>query len=163
MSAHQIPLDRLPDPLQSLVRSAVPLDSLTTLRIGGPAAVVCQVRNAEQARRFQAFCADNDHPSFILGGGSNVLADDAGFPGIVLHIRADEFQTHQETVTVGAGLDFDELIRRTLAAGLVGLEFASGIPGTVGGALMGNAGLLYDVKGIYRDRINENTLHYWSL
>ena len=79
-------------------------------------------------------------PSFILGAGSNILAEDAGFAGVVLHIATDRFDPRSDTVTAGAGLDFDQLIARTLDNGLTGLEFASGIPGTLGGALAGNAG-----------------------
>ena len=133
-------LDRLPPDLRVLVTPSVPLSTLTTLRIGGPAALVCPVRNAEQARRFQAFCEQENLSSAVFGGGSNILAADAGFRGLVLRIATDRFDVRGETVTAGAGLDFDLLIRRSLDVGLTGLEFASGIPGTLGGALVGNAG-----------------------
>ncbi len=125
---------------QDLVRPGVRLCELTTLRVGGPATLVCPVHNPEQARRFHGLAKENDIPLFILGGGSNVLADDRGFDGIVLKIAADRLHQQGEIITAGAGLDFDHLIARSLDLGLTGLEFASGIPGTLGGAVVGNAG-----------------------
>lgn len=125
---------------QALVQGDVRLRDLTSLRIGGPAALVCSIGNAEQARRFQGLAINADIPLFILGGGSNVLAADTGFQGVVLHVTAADIQQRGDVVQVGAGFGFDQLIAQTLAWGLTGLEFASGIPGTVGGALVGNAG-----------------------
>jgi UDP-N-acetylmuramate dehydrogenase len=133
-------LNLLPSDLQTAVRQAVPLKSLTTLQVGGPAALVCPIRNPEQARRFQGLALDRQVPFFILGGGSNVLADDRGFRGLILHVTADELEVKGDTIRVGAGYSFDGLIAETLRLGLTGLEFASGIPGTLGGALVGNAG-----------------------
>ncbi len=125
---------------RDLVQPGVSLRGLTTLRVGGPAALVCPVHNPEQARRFQALATENDIPQFILGGGSNILADDQGFDGVVLKVEADRLVQQGEVLTAGAGLDFDQLIARSLDLGLTGLEFASGIPGTLGGAIVGNAG-----------------------
>lgn len=133
-------LNKLSHEDQKLVRSAVPMRNLTTLRVGGPATLVCSIHTPEQAVRFHALAQENQIPVFILGGGSNVLADDRGFHGIVLKVANENLHQKNEVITVGAGLDFDQLIARTLDLGLTGLEFASGIPGTVGGALVGNAG-----------------------
>lgn len=133
-------VDRLPEALRPLVRTRVPLDSLTTLRVGGPAGLVCPVHNPDQAQRFQGFADDAGLPFFILGGGSNVLADDRGYDGLILHVAADGCEARGDVIRVGAGLSFDSLISRSLDLGLTGLEFASGIPGTVGGAVVGNAG-----------------------
>jgi len=125
---------------RELVRPQALLRELTTLRVGGPAGLVCPIRNPDQARRFHALARENELPLFILGGGSNVLADDQGFDGLVLKVAADGLSRQGEIITAGAGLDFDQLIARSLNLGLTGLEFASGIPGTLGGALVGNAG-----------------------
>ncbi|MCK9995698.1 MAG: UDP-N-acetylmuramate dehydrogenase [Candidatus Krumholzibacteria bacterium] len=133
-------LESLPLDLQSQVRQSVPLNSLTTLRVGGPAALLCRVSNPEQALRFQALALERQIPFFILGGGSNVLADDRGFQGLILHISTENLDRKGDTVRAGAGISLDDLIERTLDLGLTGLEFASGIPGTLGGALVGNAG-----------------------
>jgi len=133
-------LSGLPDDARTLVHQEQLLRQRTTLRIGGPAALLCEAQNTEQAQRFQEIARQNDLPFFILGGGSNILAADAGFPGLVLHVATSDFSTSGDILTAGAGLDFDEVISRSLASGLSGLEFASGIPGTLGGAIMGNAG-----------------------
>ncbi len=133
-------LESLPTDLRALVQRSVPLKTLTTLQVGGPATLVCPIRNPEQALRFQALAQDRQIPFFILGAGSNVLADDRGFSGLVLHVIADDWDQNGEIVRAGTGISFDGLIERTLAEGLTGLEFASGIPGTLGGALVGNAG-----------------------
>jgi len=126
--------------LQSQVRQSVPLNSLTTLGVGGPASILCRVGNPDQAVRFQALALERDIPFFILGGGSNVLADDRGFRGLILHVSTENIDLKGDTIRAGTGVSFDGLIERTLDLGLTGLEFASGIPGTLGGALVGNAG-----------------------
>ncbi len=123
-----------------LVTTATPLRDLTTLRVGGPALGVCGIRTRDDARRFLEFAQAHGLPWVPLGGGSNIFADDRGFGGLALLMRDDACAFAGDAVTVGAGLPFDALIERSLAAGLVGLEFASGIPGTVGGAVVGNAG-----------------------
>ncbi len=133
MSATERFLNLLPAELRAGVRRDVPLRELTTLRVGGPAAVVCPVHNPGQALRFQSAAAAADVPWVVLGGGSNVLADDRGFTGAVLAVAGRDCETRGDVVTVAAGLPLDELVTRTLAAGLSGLEFASGIPGTVRG------------------------------
>jgi UDP-N-acetylmuramate dehydrogenase len=133
-------LDSLPGDLKTHVLPSVPLKTLTSLQVGGPAALVCPLRTPEQARRFQGLALDHQIPFFILGGGSNVLADDRGFRGLVLHVASENLDRKGDTVRVGAGYSFDGLIEHTLDLGLTGLEFASGIPGTLGGALVGNAG-----------------------
>ncbi len=133
-------LDRLPAALRDRVRCGVPLRDLTTLRVGGPAAVVCPADNPEQARRFHEAALHAGWPLFALGGGSNVLADDAGYRGVVLHLTGCDCTVRGDTITVSAGLGLDDLVARSLGEGLAGLAFASGIPGTVGGALAGNAG-----------------------
>jgi UDP-N-acetylmuramate dehydrogenase len=123
-----------------IAHPGVPLAELTTFRIGGPAGLVCPVENADSAHGFLDIAAREDLPWTCLGSGSNVLADDAGYRGLVLLVRSRAFTVDGEAVRVGAGWDFDALVAETLQRGLTGLEFASGIPGTVGGALVGNAG-----------------------
>lgn len=122
------------------VRAGDALASLTTFRIGGPAAGVCPVQTPDEARRFLEFADAQGLPWVCLGGGSNVLADDAGFPGLVLLMAGTHVSFGSGAVRAGAGLGFDALIERTLQAGRPGLAFASGIPGSLGGAVVGNAG-----------------------
>ena len=117
-----------------------PLSRWTTFRIGGPARAVCRLQTPDDARRFLDNARDHEIPVVVLAGGSNVLADDDGFAGLVLHPELTALELRGDAVTVGAGLPVDDLVAATLRAGLTGLEFASGLPGTVGGALVGNAG-----------------------
>jgi len=113
---------------------------MTTFRIGGPAAAVCPIQTADTAIRFLEFAKAHDLPAVCLGGGSNVLADDEGFHGLVLHLTETPISLKSGAVRVGAGVLFDDLIAATLADGRPGLAFASGIPGSLGGAVVGNAG-----------------------
>ena len=133
-------LRRCPADLQDQVLPDRSLRDMTTLRVGGVARLVCSLQTPEQGLRFQDICQTMGVPSYVLGGGSNVLADDQGYRGVVLHVTGDRCDVRGDTVVASCGLGFDELIVRTLAGGLTGLEFASGIPGTLGGALVGNAG-----------------------
>ena len=113
-----------------------PLAPHTTFKIGGPAAFWCTPRNAEQLRRTLQLCRENGVRVYLLGNGSNTLFDDAGFDGAVIDVRGLSGMEN-------SGLDTD-VVRITAGAGqtlgLTGLEFACGIPGTVGGAVYMNAG-----------------------
>jgi len=128
------------DGISSAVVAGQQLSELTTFRIGGPGGLICPVENAGQARRFLDFAHHHQLPWTCLGGGSNILADDSGFAGMILLVQTRELEVSGSMVHVGSGWDFDTLVAETLRRGLTGLEFASGIPGTVGGALVGNAG-----------------------
>ena len=128
------------------VRFAEPLCRHTSFRIGGPADVWVEVADAEEIRRVQAIAAAADLPLFILGGGTNVLVSDRGVRGVVLHLgrsmaaldwRANGVGSH---VRAGAAVPFKRLVNEAIARALAGLEFAEGIPGTVGGGLLMNAG-----------------------
>jgi len=121
-------------------RPLSPLRELTTFRIGGPAGLACPVMNADNALRFLDLAHRHDLRWTCLGGGSNILADDEGYAGAVLLMQCRQLDLRAEVARVGAGWDVDTLIEATLDAGLTGLEFASGIPGTIGGAVVGNAG-----------------------
>ena len=134
------PIAQLPDDLRPFARPELRLRDLTTLRIGGPAELVCSIPNPDLAGRFRSFAESAQRPWAVLGGGSNLLGADAGFPGLLLRIADTTLECRGRRVVAGAGLPFDDLISHTLDAGLTGLEFASGLPGTLGGALAGNAG-----------------------
>jgi UDP-N-acetylmuramate dehydrogenase len=132
--------EQMPPAIKGDVERDALLRHYTTLSVGGPASFFANVQNADQALRFQNFALEHNLPCFVLGGGSNILADDAGYRGLVLHVGTTQFTVLGDTIKAGAGMSFDELIVTSLAQGLTGLEFASGIPGTLGGAIVGNAG-----------------------
>lgn len=130
----------LESPIAARIERDVPMSGLTTLRIGGPADALCRITNIDDARRFHELSRTWDLPLLCLGGGSNLLIDDLGISGLVFKMEMTEYSVEHETVRIGAGSVFDTMIRKTLESGLTGLEFASGIPGTIGGAIAGNAG-----------------------
>jgi UDP-N-acetylmuramate dehydrogenase len=128
------------------VRLAEPLSRHTSFRIGGPADVWVEVLEAGEIRRIQGIAAAARLPVWVLGGGTNVLVSDAGIRGIVLHLGGElarvDWQANGSGVHVraGGGLRFKRLVTLAVERGLAGLEFAEGIPGTVGGGLLMNAG-----------------------
>jgi UDP-N-acetylmuramate dehydrogenase len=96
--------------------------------------------SAEALGRAVALAQEQGLPCRVLGGGSNVLISDAGLRGLVLINRARAIRFGPDRVWVESGASFSTLARRCVSRGLVGLEWAAGIPGTVGGAIVGNAG-----------------------
>lgn len=118
-----------------------PLSQLCTFGIGGPARHFLEVRTVEEMRQALASCREKKWPYFILGKGSNSLFDDHGFNGAVLLNKIDFMKSLDgNRFHVGAGYSFSLLGSQTARQGLAGLEFASGIPGSVGGAVFMNAG-----------------------
>ena len=123
-----------------------PLAPHTTFKIGGPAAFWCTPRGAEQLRRTLQLCRENGVRVYLLGNGSNTLFDDAGFDGAVIDMRGlsgmenSVLDTDAVRITAGAGQTLGRLCSKAQTLGLTGLEFACGIPGTVGGAVYMNAG-----------------------
>ena len=117
------------------------LAELCTFGIGGPARYFLEIRTIEQMHKALATCIAEDLPYFILGKGSNCLFDDRGFNGAVLLNKIDFCnRPTPETFHIGAGYSFSLLGVQTARQGWTGLEFASGIPGSVGGAVYMNAG-----------------------
>lgn len=122
-------------------RENVPLKDYCTYGIGGPARYFFEVRSAAEMHEVLKFCHSHQLQYLILGKGSNSLFDDKGFNGVVILNKIDFFeQPHPGTFHVGAGYSFSLLGVQTARQGWGGLEFASGIPGSVGGAVFMNAG-----------------------
>lgn len=118
-----------------------PLKELCTFGIGGPAQYYVQVHTIEEMQQALLFCKVEKTPYFILGKGSNCLFDDRGFLGLIIHNKIDfKEETSSGIFHVGAGFNFSLLGSQTARLGWSGLEFASGIPGSVGGAVFMNAG-----------------------
>jgi len=117
-----------------------PLKHHTTFRIGGPADYYFAARTPDQLVTALRTADDLGVPSFLLGGGSNLLVSDGGFRGLVVRNAIDAIEFDGSAAHVGCGADFLDLIYRCRDRDLSGLEFAAGIPGSVGGALYGNAG-----------------------
>jgi len=126
------------------VRFDAPLAPLTSARIGGPADALLTVTDADALADAAAWLWEREWPFVVLGGGSNVLVADSGVRGVVLLNRARKVTMNATSdrpwARAASGASLGSLARRTVAAGLEGLEWAVGIPGTVGGAVVGNAG-----------------------
>ncbi|MCI0336738.1 MAG: UDP-N-acetylmuramate dehydrogenase [Acidobacteria bacterium] len=127
-----------------MIKENVLLAPYTTLQIGGPARYFAEAQSEKQLLEALAFSEMSQLPVFILGGGSNVLIADEGFPGLVLRvaIRGIEWSEQGERVLVtsGAGEDWDEFVHSCVDRGLAGVECLSGIPGLVGGTPVQNVG-----------------------
>ncbi len=120
----------------------VPLAKYTTFHIGGPAECFISARSSEEISMVLRFCKEHQVPLHILGNGSNLLVDDRGLTGIILYIgrRMQDIQITGTEITADAGARMALVARAAADAGLTGLEFAYGIPGTIGGGSIMNAG-----------------------
>ena len=122
-----------------------PLSELTTLEVGGPARYVFTVLGPADVRHALQFARDEGLPHLVLGGGSNLLAADRGFPGVVLQmadyrLEVEEGEDDAVILTAGAGVPWDELVAFAVTEELAGIECLSGIPGTAGAAPIQNIG-----------------------
>jgi len=122
----------------------IPLAPFTTFGVGGEARFFVEARTEKEINEAINFAREHSLPLFILGGGSNILVADEGFDGLVLAVRTTNITSKNENgttlVTADAGVEWDELVVWTIEHGLVGLECLSGVPGTVGGAVVANVG-----------------------
>ncbi|MGC2443741.1 UDP-N-acetylmuramate dehydrogenase [Candidatus Binatus sp.] len=124
------------------VRAAMPLADLTSFRIGGPADLFVNVEDETELMHAKAAAYRTGIPCFCLGAGTNLLVSDRGMRGLVVRL-GDGFakiKIDDTKVVAGAGAAFGTLVQSVVEQGLGGLEFGEGIPGTVGGGLVMNAG-----------------------
>ncbi|MEE0284150.1 MAG: UDP-N-acetylmuramate dehydrogenase [Lachnospiraceae bacterium] len=121
---------------------AEPMKNHTTFRIGGPADALALPKTPEEVAEVVRFCNEHAQPYYVLGNGSNLLVSDEGYRGLVLQLyrNFNDIQVNGETITVQSGAMLAAVARTAYQTGLTGLEFASGIPGTIGGAVVMNAG-----------------------
>jgi UDP-N-acetylmuramate dehydrogenase len=128
--------------LGTRARRDAPLGARTTYRVGGPAALAAVAEDEAALCELGEALAGSGVPVLVLGGGSNLLVSDRGFCGLVVELGAgfDAVAVEGTTVRAGAATSLPVLARRTAAAGLTGLEWAVGVPGSVGGAIRMNAG-----------------------
>jgi UDP-N-acetylmuramate dehydrogenase len=122
------------------VGSQVPLAPLTTFKVGGPADWLVDLHGATELRDALALAEAHAVPVVVLGGGSNVLVADAGIRGLVVRFRGGHVtRVADDRIRADAGVTINGLVRWTLTHGLASLEAWAGTPGTVGGAIHGNA------------------------
>jgi UDP-N-acetylmuramate dehydrogenase len=133
---------RAAEVLGDAARRDVPLGPLTTYRVGGPAALLVEARSDADLARVATAVGASGAPVLVVGRGSNLLVADAGFAGIAVALGEPyaDITLDGTTVRAGGATALPVLARRTAAAGLRGLEWAVGVPGSVGGAVRMNAG-----------------------
>ena len=117
-----------------------PLSQLSTFGIGGPARFFIEVKKIEELQALIKYCYTQQLPFFVVGKGSNCLFDDRGFDGLIILNKIVFCEFNWPMIHVGAGYSFSLLGTQSARQGWTGLEFASGIPGSVGGAVYMNAG-----------------------
>lgn len=117
-----------------------PLSRHVNFRIGGPADFFVEAKTKDEIAELLRVIIENKQKYFILGGGANLLVADQGFRGLVIKIACREFSFHDNRLTADSGAPMSLLAREAANRGLVGIEWAIGIPGTLGGAVRGNAG-----------------------
>lgn len=122
------------------IREHVSLKPYCTYGVGGEARYFYELKNTTQLDFILKNAKKNKVPFFVFGGGSNVLFLDQGFDGLVIRVIANKIDTQDNCVLAEAGAKWPALIQAAQAANLSGLEAFAGLPGTVGGALAGNAG-----------------------
>ena len=139
-------IEKIKQALGDKVRENVLLAPLTSYRIGGPAQLMVTPTDEQDLVALMETCAGLDIPIAILGGGTNILVGDAGIRGITINM-AQGFKTIDSRpdkadllVTCGASLLLADVLEYCIKQEITGFEFASGIPGTLGGAIRGNAG-----------------------
>lgn len=125
----------------SQIRREEPMKNHTTFRIGGPAKYYVTPENVDELILVTGLCKSQEMPFFVIGSGSNLLVSDAGYPGVVISTEnLDHCRINRERIRAGAGVKLSKMAKQAMEHALTGLEFAAGIPGTVGGALVMNAG-----------------------
>lgn len=137
------PIDVLYAKFGDKVKENISLAPYTSARIGGPADVLITAESADELARIVKLLRQQDLDYIMLGGGSNVLVSDRGVRGLVVLNRAKAVRFHngdQPSVTAESGVVFSNLANRCASKGFGGLEWAATVPGTVGGAVYGNAG-----------------------
>ena len=124
------------------IRLQEPMAGHTTFRIGGPADCFLQLESEEQLKKVGRYLNLAGVPFFVLGNGSNLLVNDSGYRGVILQIgqKMSDITVEGNCIVAKAGASLHRTAQAALDHGLTGLEFASGIPGTVGGGVVMNAG-----------------------
>ncbi len=128
-----------------LLQENVPLAPFTTLQIGGPARFFVEARLLSDVQEAVRLAQSRSLPLFVLGGGSNLVISDAGWPGLVLKVAIagiERMDDHERRIqfAVGAGESWDDFVAQAVGANCAGVECLSGIPGSVGGTPVQNVG-----------------------
>src|SRR5260370_1144023 len=130
------------------IQENVPLAPLATLQVGGAARYFAELKREDEVREAAQFAKTRDLPLFVLGGGSNLVVADSGWPGLVLRIaiggitspNTNDARGNAVLFSVGAGVNWDDFVAQAVVQNCAGVECLSGIPGSVGGTPVQNVG-----------------------
>ena len=129
------------------IKENIALAPLTTLQVGGPARYFVELKREDEIQEAVQFATTRDLPLFVLGGGSNLVIADSGWPGLVLRITIGGIDTDPNEATggavlfnIGAGVNWDDFVAQAVVQNCAGIECLSGIPGSVGGTPVQNVG-----------------------
>ena len=126
---------------QEKIQYNVPMSKYTSFKVGGPAECLIKIETLEELKQILEIAQNNNIKTTIIGNGSNILVKDKGIKGIVLKIEIKKFELSKENeLIVGSGNKLGEIAQKLAKEEITGFEFASGIPGTIGGAIRMNAG-----------------------
>ena len=122
------------------IKQNISLKDYTTFKIGGKTKYFTEIKTQNQLIETVRWAKENHLPFFILGNGSNVLFSDQGYRGIIIKIKNQRSKIKKNTITLDAGVTIGEFLQKCIKNNWVGYEWLAGIPGTIGGAIYGNAG-----------------------
>ena len=127
------------------IRTNIPLKNFTTMRLGGPARYFADAHTPADVQQLYHWAKSQNLPVFILGGGSNLIARDEGYAGLVIRMRVPGFEIKEDnsgstTIKIGAGEIWDSVVERSVLMNLSGIEAMSAVPGTAGAAPVQNVG-----------------------
>ena len=169
MKSTALPVDVLLAKFGDKVKENVSLAPYTSARIGGPADYLITANSSDELAEIMTIIWQEHLPYFMLGGGSNVLVSDKGVRGITVLNRAKAVRFEngsQPTVRVESGVVFSNLANRCASKGFSGLEWAATVPGTIGGAVYGNAGAFEgNMAGnlVWAEILTESSRERWSV
>ncbi|HNV97424.1 MAG TPA: UDP-N-acetylmuramate dehydrogenase [bacterium] len=117
------------------------LKELTTFKVGGGSKYYLEILDIEELQNCVKYCNDSKIEFLVLGWGSNVLISDNGFDGLIIKLKNNDIKLENNIINISAGISLSYFLQYTLDNNFIGAEFLAGIPGTIGGAIYGNAGI----------------------
>jgi len=156
-------IDKLREKLGEGVLENEPLASHCTFKIGGPARYFFVAKSAEEVKRAVEAANELGLNFFVVSGGSNILFSDTGFDGLIIKIQNTKYKIQDTKIVTDAGVKLADIVAVAAERGLSGLEWAAGIPGTVGGAVRGNAGAYGHAIGESVEEVQKLEVGSWKL
>lgn len=135
------------------IKENIPLKSYTTFKIGGPAKYFFEAKTSDDIKKAVRFAKSEKLSYYIIGNGSNILVSDQGCNGLIIRIASQNIRIADQKIFADAGVPMGKIINDSVKNGLAGLEWMIGIPGTLGGAIRGNAGAFNHSIGEFVEKV----------